>query len=1485
MRFITCLLSILMPAACFAQFNVTGRILNQADAKPIPGASVFINNTTIGNKTATNGTFILHNLKPGKYQLVVSVIGFDIYNENLAITTADLNLGDIKLHPKVEILKEVTIKKSGNLYRDIYYNRFKDEFLGKSDLAVDCKIINPEIIDFDYDESTNTLTASSNGFLEITNEALGYKLSYLLNSFSVSSKYMLDKDVHYDGTVLFTEMKGTPAQERRWRQRRQETYEGSTVHFLRSAINNTLEEEGFKVLQLAIYNNPNRPSDSLVMAKIKQFDFAHSNLTKDEINLSDSLAFWKKKEKLLRLPKIVQLLMPFKLSKADIINSVQDGTSALGCDGDQILIEYNKNGRFPETSRLSNLNNLSYILNKAHNNEITLISFAEPYTFIDHDGGILNPNSLVFKGAWSRNRVADLLPMNYQVPETKINNGDPLLKRDTILRNNIAKLNSLSASRPVEKVYIHLDKPHYDRGDTIWFKAYTVIGDKHQLSALSGVLYVELINPEDSVVKRLSLQLLSGIAWGDFTLLRSYKPGGYHIRAYTNWMRNEGPEYFYNQEVQVGGLQLSAVRSKQTQEIMPDVQFFPEGGQLVNGVRSKVAVKAVGTNGLGENINGTIEDNEGNVVADFATQHLGMGVFALIPQSGKTYKAKITASGETGFTVNLPKAVDGGYTLALDNRRKDSVYVKMAVNEKFFKEKQGSKFYLVAQSGGRIYYTAAARLESPVFIAAIESSRFPTGIAQFTLFSENGQPANERIAFMRNSDTLKLNIIPAAAAYIARQAVKISLSAANVENQPAMGSFSVAVINENRVGIDGNTESTILNNLLLTSELKGNIEQPNYYFTNAGDQTKADLDVLMLTQGYRRFEWKQVLTNTLPAIFQPEKALQLTGVLKTPSGKPVPNGKVTLVATKENILRDTVTDANGSFKFDNLYLPDTSKIVLRARKQHDGSNVAIYVKQPDYPGVTKSAEPAPASLLSPEIEAIIQKNSSDYQQDSLHKGRQLSEVVVKDKRQAKPDQFNRYGTMEERYIDMKTLRGFPSLENAIDGTQSTLLLPFKGNRSATDNIKVIVDGLPFHKRDLYAYDPNEIESVTVISGILPTDPPLLVVTTKRYAGTDRTILKEVKIKAGRIQKAPDLSMSSNLHGGGNADQVIMGDDLGTGCINISDCLIGKIKGVNFTAGGTPVNTRGGEMTIIVDGNVLDGSHLNDLVANDIYSIEVLRTVASTSVYGSSISPSTRRGGGTLIITMKHGGENNKYNAAADTTILKQVDIKGKKIIKQPALTNSANLNGAGHSNQVIMGDQVEGCIKLSDCLNGKVAGVKFDIDGIPYSTRTGARLGVGSGFGPPPMVTIVDGIVMNANFLNQINPNDIYSIEVLRSGGYLAIYGTNAPGGALVITTKRGGETNYLTSVTPAGLITYPFQGFYKSRTFYTPKYTAAKSATQPADMRSTIYWNPNIITDKNGNASFEYFNNDTKGTYRVVVEGIDDNGNLGRAVYRYKVE
>ena len=221
------------------------------------------------------------------------------------------------------------------------------------------------------------------------------------------------------------------------------------------------------------------------------------------------------------------------------------------------------------------------------------------------------------------------------------------------------------------------------------------------------------------------------------------------------------------------------------------------------------------------------------------------------------------------------------------------------------------------------------------------------------------------------------------------------------------------------------------------------------------------------------------------------------------------------------------------------------------------------------------------------------------------------------------------------------------------------------------------------------------------------------------------------------------------------------------------------------------------ISVMIDGLSRKIDDLNFFLPNEVESI---RMISGTGTTRPELILTTKRYVGT---------------DTASTVKLKQVNIQAKKINKAPDLSNSANLNRGGNADQVIMGDKIEGCITLSDCLNGKVFGVTFDQNGVPHSIRAQGRMG-----GSPAMVIIVDGNILDGSHLNELNGNDIYSIEVLRSGAYLAVYGSNAPGGALVITTKRGGEKNYVTSETPAGLITYPFNGFYKARTFYTPKYS-----------------------------------------------------------------
>ncbi|MGZ3767159.1 MAG: TonB-dependent receptor, partial [Mucilaginibacter sp.] len=253
-------------------------------------------------------------------------------------------------------------------------------------------------------------------------------------------------------------------------------------------------------------------------------------------------------------------------------------------------------------------------------------------------------------------------------------------------------------------------------------------------------------------------------------------------------------------------------------------------------------------------------------------------------------------------------------------------------------------------------------------------------------------------------------------------------------------------------------------------------------------------------------------------------------------------------------------------------------------------------------------------------------------------------------------------------------------------------------------------------------------------------------------------------------------------------------------------------------------------------------------------------------------------------------DQQRQGIGKNTVMLKEIVIKEKR--QQKYLKGSTNLNGAGNANDVITADQLsQGCPILLDCIKGRLHGIEF-VNGTPY---------YGNLLGHMETAVMIDGVEVTgrqslpnnkesggpskADIINMLSVSDIASIEIITDASFAAIYGVRGGGGAILINTKRFGDDFSGGSPIKQNFAYYSPVGYYKARVFYAPRYDLPKTNTTFADLRSTIYWNPAIITDKNGNATFEFFNADTKGNYRIVVEGIDDKGRLGRQVYRYKVE
>jgi hypothetical protein len=349
-----------------------------------------------------------------------------------------------------------------------------------------------------------------------------------------------------------------------------------------------------------------------------------------------------------------------------------------------------------------------------------------------------------------------------------------------------------------------------------------------------------------------------------------------------------------------------------------DVQFMPEGGQLVAGLPAKVGFKAIAEDGKGFNISGKILDSKGKQVAAFAASHAGMGSFEFMPVGGEIYTAKVDGVTKS---YSLPAVKLSGTNLAVRSAG-DSIMVTVSATP----DAKGI-YSFGAQARGLVCFAKTIDIDKSIKIY-VDKKLFPTGVARFTLF-KNYQPLNERIAFIDNQDNLNISVQTNRAAFTTRDSIALAIKVTDKDGKPVEGNFSIAVTDNSQVKLDS-LGSNILNNLLLTSDLKGTIESPGYYFTPG---MEANLDNLLLTQGWVGYEWQEAFHPKLPYAYKHEKEFVVTGKVSTAFGKPIERSNVVLVANRPLTFKDTLTDNTGRFVFKWLFPMDTAIYKLQARNK------------------------------------------------------------------------------------------------------------------------------------------------------------------------------------------------------------------------------------------------------------------------------------------------------------------------------------------------------------------------------------------------------------------------------------------------------------------------------------------------------------------------------------------------------------------------
>jgi len=390
MRFFFCFWLITsLPSFLFAQTGtITGKVTATDTKSPLGKASVFLSNATFGTVTAEDGTFTLQGVKPGQYNLVVSILGYENFSQSILVDAKPQHLV-IEMVPKQIQMREVVITTSASWKRN--YALFLKNFIGTSANAKLCKVINPHTLNFIYHKKTQSLEASTDAFLVVENRALGYKVQFLVNEYESST---LTNITRYQGQVLFEELKGNAAQLKKWQEKRHEVYYGSSMHFFRSLLQQQLKEQGFVIRQFQRKPNPKRLPEDLLQQKYNQFN---------KSNNKDSVNYW---NEMAQQPRYIENLVKEPLKAEDVIRRTdRPGLFALTFP-DLLYVVYTKKY---DGNNLSNV----YRPLDLESNATSIITLYTNYALFDLNGVVVSPQSTLYEGDWANDKLAELLPVDY----------------------------------------------------------------------------------------------------------------------------------------------------------------------------------------------------------------------------------------------------------------------------------------------------------------------------------------------------------------------------------------------------------------------------------------------------------------------------------------------------------------------------------------------------------------------------------------------------------------------------------------------------------------------------------------------------------------------------------------------------------------------------------------------------------------------------------------------------------------------------------------------------------------------------------------------------------------------------------------------------------------------------------------------------------------------------------------------------------------
>lgn len=624
-----------------------------------------------------------------------------------------------------------------------------------------------------------------------------------------------------------------------------------------------------------------------------------------------------------------------------------------------------------------------------------------------------------------------------------------------------------------EKIYLHFDRSLYVTGETLWFKIYYTDASLHRPMDLSKIAYVEVLDADNKPMAQTKVELGKDGNSGSLFIPATITTGNYTLRAYTAWMKNFSADLYFHSTISIINPFRTPELERSAAARQPDAQFFPEGGNLVNGLSSKVAFRIADPSGKGMDSEGVILNDQNETIANFKPLHRGIGHFYLTPAEGNNYRAVVKDGAGKTYTYKLPAALPNGYTLAVDQ---ETLRIKTNITA-------AAHVVLFIHTRQMIQRAETIALHNGEATVNLNRRQLPEGVTHLTLFDDALNPVCERLVFKTPQKKLTLTTAADRTEYGTRRQVNLGVSAAG--NTAAPAHLSIAVYKAD--SIPSLQQHDIASYLWLSSDLKGQIEDPDYYITQTDTVATRAVDNLMLTHGWRRFTWKEALTAKPAIPFIPEhKGHIIEARVTDQTGAPVPFVQTYLSAPGKIIrLYGSRSNAGGNTRYEMRDFYGNHKVVIQTNRLRD-STKTISIINP-FSEVYAARTLPPLRLSAAISRTLLEKTVAMQIQDVYadeKSGKILNPVRDSSAFYGKPDEtylldeYTRFPVMEEvmrEYVPGVLVR------KRRDGFHY-IVLDYVKKGILQDDPVILLDGVPiFDADEIMNFDPLKIKRLDVLA--------------------------------------------------------------------------------------------------------------------------------------------------------------------------------------------------------------------------------------------------------------------------------------------------------------------------------------------------------------------------------------------------------------------